>query len=161
MIIIIIFFRFHDKNGLIEVLVSPVIKELTGWFHDSHEDFHSLSKEQQKTDAYTCGEDKFIWFVNYIYDHFSIFRLILCSSEGTKYRNFIDELVKLDMKYTCEFMDMIQSNALSSGRLSKNLLHMLSNAYYSGIFETILQGFIICLRNFFKIPENLRVYPER
>ena len=36
--------------------------------------------------------------VEYMYAHFDAFKLILCRAEGTRYANFLEELVELEVE---------------------------------------------------------------
>lgn len=135
-----IYTRFHDKQGLFDALVSPAVSCLLKWFREEEESFSQFSSDRQAELAYTYGEDKFAQFVDYIYDHYEEFRLILCCGGGSGYMDFIGELAATDMEYTLKFIHATGSNALENGRLCTELMHMLTSAFYSGIFETIVHG---------------------
>lgn len=135
-----IYTRFGGKSGLFRAIVAPAADGLLQWFHDTHETFHRLPSAIQHQEAYTYGQDKFIWFVDYIYDHFSDFQLITGCSEGTEYADFINQLAEIDMEYNVNFARTIGSDVYQSGRLSHNLMHMLTTAFYSGIFETVVRN---------------------
>ena len=42
--------------------------------------------------------------VDYIYEHFDEFKLIICKSEGTSYENFIHNMVEIEVEETYQFM---------------------------------------------------------
>lgn len=43
--------------------------------------------------------------VDYMYDHLDEFRLLLDASYGTRFHNFIDELVRIEVEYTYKYME--------------------------------------------------------
>ena len=132
-----IYTRFHDKAGLFDALVSPSAQGLLDWFQTAHQEFHELSPEVQSRTAYTCGKDKFVFFVDYVYDHFDDFYLVICCGEGTSYEDYIHRLIQIEMDYDARFAEVLQSDAISSGRLTRELMHMLDSAFYNGIFEMV------------------------
>ncbi len=133
-----IYTRFGDKLGLFRAIVSPVTEYLLNWFQEKHESFRTLPADIQAKEAYSHGERYFSDFIDYVYDHFEEFELLLCGSDGTEYADFISQLVELDVKYNISFADDTSSNAVSAGRLTPELAHMLSNAFYCGAFEVVL-----------------------
>ena len=152
-----IYTRFKDKAGLFDALVSPSVQGLLAWFRGEEEAFRHLSSCEQALQAYTYGEKRFSQFVDYVYDRFDDFRLVLCCSQGSGYMDFIEELVKTDMEYTRRFIQETGSDAFTSGRLEDDFMHMLTSAFYSGIFETVVHnmsrqkayGYVGRLRRFY------------
>ncbi len=135
-----IYTRFGDKAGLFEAVVSPVIDELNSWYTGKQEEFHQTNANIQVRDMFVYSDDKIYWFLDYIYDHISIFQLLTLKSEGTKYSSFINDFVDTDVKYTVKFIQTTGSDVISSGRITPELLHILSSALYAGIFETVMHN---------------------
>lgn len=133
-----IYTRFGDKAGLFDAVVSPVIEELNSWYILAQQEFHNLAPDIQVRDLFIYSADKITFFVDYIYDHFSVFKLLAAKSEGTKYSTFINDFVDSDVEYTVKYIEAIGSDVLSSGRITPELLHILSSSFYTGIFETVI-----------------------
>ncbi len=51
----------------------------------------------------------------------------------------LDRLIEIDNEYTVRYMTSIGHDAIASGRMTPELMHMLVNTYYSGsgLFEII------------------------
>ena len=136
-----IYTRFKDKAGLFDAVVAPVIDELFSWFKCKQEDFHQLNPEVQVKEMFSYSEKSSHYFTDFIYDNLKIFQILTLKSEGTKHATFIHNLVEADVEYTIKFINVRRkSNLISSGQLSLELLHMLSSAFYSGIFETLIHN---------------------
>ncbi|WP_353096143.1 TetR/AcrR family transcriptional regulator [Tissierella praeacuta] len=133
-----IYTRFVDKAGLFEAVVSPVINELKLWYVDKQEEFHQADANIQVRDMFLYSNDKINFFLDYLYDNFTIFKLLTTKSEGTKYSTFINDFVEMDVEYTLKFVESIGSDVISSRRITPELLHILSSAMYAGIFETVI-----------------------
>jgi AcrR family transcriptional regulator len=118
-----IYTRFTDKNGLFEALVGPVVDGLKEWFRTEQEIFAQLPADQN--------------LVDYIYDHFDEFKLLLSCAEGTAFADFIHDMVEIDVAYTVKYIESTGNDALVSGRATPEFLHILSSAFYSGVFEVV------------------------
>ena len=76
--------RYSGKDALFCALVAPVAEEFKATLIGSNEDFHAQTKEQQEATALHEGWDGNP-FVDYIYAHFDVFRLLLCCAGGSSY----------------------------------------------------------------------------
>ena len=97
--------------------------------------------------------------VNYLYDHLDDFRLLTRCSDKDCYEQMIDSLIDIDVKYTLRFMQYTGRSALAEGQTGELMLHMLSSAFYSGLFETVRHelsredaiAYALRLRRFFRM----------
>ncbi|SHN70547.1 TetR/AcrR family transcriptional regulator [Desulfitobacterium chlororespirans] len=132
-----IYTRFTDKEGLFKALVLPAVNGLKEWFHAEQEVFAQFPADQQKSDAFAYSDDKYIFFVDYIYTHFDEFKLLVNCAEGTTFADFIHDIVEIDVAYTLQYIQSTGNDALTAGRATPEFLHILSSAFFSGIFEVV------------------------
>ena len=80
-----IYTRFGDKEGLFRAIAEPVVDQFKSMFRRVQEDFHQLSEEEQRADMgqYTARHQEEM--LDYIYDHFDVFRLLLDGAHGTRF----------------------------------------------------------------------------
>lgn len=133
-----IYTRFSDKEGLFNALVSPVVLEIKEWFLKAQEDFHYLPNEYQKKDLFNYCDDKTTELIDYIYDNYDVFKLLITCSYGTRFNSFVNDLVQIEVDYTKKFIESTGNDAIKSGRLTEEIMHILASAFYTGIFETII-----------------------
>ena len=135
-----IYVRFQDKEGLFGALVEPVSEEFMSRFLNVQETFHSFDSETQRSQAgqYTAGE--MTKMVDYVYDHFDEFRLLLDASSGTKFHRFVDRLVSLEEEYTWKWMEATGICMEPEDEMMKGFYHMMVTSYFEGIFEVIRHG---------------------
>ena len=76
--------------------------------------------------------------MEYRYAHFDTFKLILCRAEGTRYANFLEELVELEVKCSEEYYALLRKRGKLSGKMTKQLHHMITSAYFTAVCETIV-----------------------
>ncbi len=132
-----IYTRFHNKEGLFHAIVFPVVEELKNWFLSVQESFHQKDAEFQKQNMFQYSGIEAEELVSYIYQHYDIFKLLLECSEGTEFSDFLNQLVEIEMEYTIKYMDSIGDQVLQKGTISPEFLHIVTSAYFSGVFEIV------------------------
>ena len=131
---------YVDKSALFEALVEPAASEFHSQFMNAQNSFQELPKEEQVKSMLNSSNEPLQYLLDYIYDHFDSFQLIACSSSGTKYEYYIEELVHVETEATYRFWEVLNEMGYHPAHLTKNLVHILSNAYFSAIFETVAHG---------------------
>ncbi|MDO4355659.1 MAG: TetR/AcrR family transcriptional regulator [Clostridia bacterium] len=131
-----IYTRFGDKEGLFRALVDPAAEELIDWFQNVQERFDARPTDA-KGDVLECAKDDFDVMLDFIYDHYEAFKLLTRCADIDCYEKMLDRLVEIDNEYTYRFMRSTGHDPVKDGRLSPELLHMLSSAFYAGLFETV------------------------
>ncbi|SHO53670.1 TetR/AcrR family transcriptional regulator [Anaerocolumna xylanovorans] len=132
-----IYTRFHSKEGLFQAIVAPVVEEFKDWFLEVQESFHQRDADYQKKNVFRYSGTGAEQFVEYIYKHYDVFKLLLECAEGTEFSDFLNELVEIEMDYTVKYMDCTGDDVISNGNISPEFLHIVTSAYYSGIFEMV------------------------
>ncbi len=132
-----IYVRFKDKEGLFEAIVKPVVKGLLEMFCNVQETFHSYDAEVQKEQVNDYSFEQMDVLLDYMYAHFDEFRLLLDASYGTKFQNFVDELTRIEVEYTYKYMETVGCPGVGSGDVTEEFLHIVTTAYFEGIFEVI------------------------
>ena len=130
--------HFESKEAMFEALVLPSLKGIKELLLSIRGAFSELPGDMQKKVVNTYSNDKFPLFIEYIYDHFDAFKLLTTCASGTPYADFIHEIVEIDVEYNLKFIEATGNDALRSGRCTQELMHILSSAFYSGIFEVVI-----------------------
>lgn len=137
-----IYVRFKDKEGLFSAIVEPVLTEMTERFLRIQEAFCHMDRAAQAAHMAEYADGGTLKLVNYMYDHLDEFRLLLDSSYGTRFHNFVDELVRIEVEYTYKYMEAVGCPAhLGDGdALTEKLLHIVTTSRFESIFEVIRHG---------------------
>ncbi|TCO69158.1 TetR/AcrR family transcriptional regulator [Marinisporobacter balticus] len=128
---------YPDKKALFEALVLPVVNGLREIFLLAQEEFDRLPKADKKENVYDYTSDEVKKFVAYIYDHFDEFKLLISCAEGTAFSDFVHNLVEIEVEYTLKFVESTGNDAMASGRATPELLHIISSAFFSAVFEVV------------------------
>lgn len=136
------FYRhFQDKESLFATLVEPAIQEIKNIYLASEIEFYDLLYRNEMSQvsqvSYKAGAD----FINYIYDNFDCFKLLLTNSNGTKYENFIDGMVTLGVSEAEKLFSILKQKKIEFNKLRKKEYHLLTHSYFSSFFEVVTHDF--------------------
>lgn len=133
-----IYTRYSDKEGLFRYLVEPAANGLKELVRQSLTDFSSLSEKEQNERLMEYSDQGFEEIIPYMYEHFAELKLLITGSPGNFYQDFLESLVELDTGCMKDFLIQNGSRAWAEGRITDGFLHVVSSAFYSGIFEVII-----------------------
>ena len=152
-----IYTRFRDKEGLFHALVDATVEELIQWMREGNDAFAGRPAGEQRETVFTYRPEIWEQLVDFIYAHWEVFRLLARCTDIDCYEDMLNRMIDIEGAYTLRFLEATGNDALESGRLTPMMLHMLSNAYYSGLFEIVrhdmakadAMAYISQLRRFF------------
>ena len=135
-----IYVRFGDKEGLFSTIVEPVLNEMTERFIRIQERFHLMTPEEQAERMPKYADGGTSELIDYMYEHLEEFRLLLDASYGTRFHNFVDELVRIEVEYTYKFMEAVGYSDKFGDAVTQKLLHIVTTSRFESIFEIIRHG---------------------
>ena len=128
---------YPDKAALFDALVSEVADGLMEQFKMAQQAHFELIPEDKTAQSRELSTDYLIRFINFIYDNFDTFKLLICCSEGTKYSNYVHDLVEVEIAQTEIYYDRLRQLGKLDGTVSHELHHMITSAYFTAVFETV------------------------
>lgn len=134
----VIYIRYPDKESLYRSLIQPVSDGLCNFLQNAFQTFSEMPGEEQKEQKNSYADDGMSQMIDYIYENFDLFKILLTSGETQVYQEVLHRLIDLDIACTMRFIEMTGNDAVTSGRLTPELAHILSCAFYSGFFEIVM-----------------------
>lgn len=131
---------YADKNALFDDLVSKPANQLKNYFLSVHDDFDQKSALYKVENMHTYSRKKLKSMIDYIFQNFDAFRLIICCAQGTNYDNYIDCLVAIESEYTHRFFNAIKETECNIKPILPDVVHILGNAYFSAVFEIVVHN---------------------
>ncbi len=128
---------YPDKASLFNALVSDAADGLMEQFKAAQQAHYELIPEEKTAQSRELSTDYLNYFINFIYDNFDAFKLVICCAEGTKYANYIHELVEIEVMQTEDYYDRLRRLGKLEGTVSHELQHMITSAYFTAVFETV------------------------
>lgn len=131
-----IYSRFRDKEGLFGAIVEPAADGLIQIFLKIQKEFHAVKAEDQPRlmEKYvSSGMDEML---DYVYDRFEEFQLLLDASYGTRYQDFVEQLVDIETEYTYKYMEA--TKFLQDGsEITEEFVHITARAMFDSMFEVV------------------------
>lgn len=132
--------RFGGKEGLFSAIVEPALNEMTERFLKIQEAFRHMDRDAQAARMAEYADGGTAELVDYIYEHLDEFRLLLDASYGTRFHNFVDALVRIEVEYTYKYMETVGYPARMGDALTEKLLHIVTTSRFESIFEVVRHG---------------------
>lgn len=129
--------RFADKAEIFRELVEEPAEQLYAYFSRVQEDFARLPAGEQRQRMHTYVDEKVEHMVNFIYDHFDAFKLIVCKSGGTSYQYYVDRMIDVETQSTFRFIEVLRALGAEVREIRRDFAHMLSSAMFNGMFEVV------------------------
>ncbi len=132
--------HFPSKEEMFSSLVKPAVDGLMNLYHEIEQEYFQELSDSGKADvSNTKGE--LVRAMEYIYDHFDEFELIICRSKGSDYENFKHDIADLEEKVTLRYMEEIRKCGITVKKINKNEFHLLVTSCVEALFQTVIHGF--------------------
>ena len=128
---------FSGKEALFAALVEEHAKAIMNIFMSAQEDFEMLDEKDKANHMGVESRKSIDAILDYVYEHFDEFKLIICKSEGTCYENFVHNMVEIEVAETFEFIKILKKQGYDVPDMEKAVCHMIVSGMFSGIFELI------------------------
>ena len=132
------FYRhFTGKEDLFAYFVQPAVDEINNLFRDC---------ELMCRETVEAGDVHGLWDVvkvkeilDYIYRNFDRLKLLLRCADGTKYSDFLQDVVCMEADISLNSLRDAKEQGLLSVNLPSEIeMHMICHAYISSLFEAVL-----------------------
>lgn len=131
--------HFKDKEDMFAALVESALQEMKAWMN-RHID--------RGYEGALSGDYGLMWqdteidmVREVIYPNLDAFRLILCCSQGTRYENFVDELVRDHQEIMMDVFEKLRAQGVAVKEISAEELHIIMSAYTTAMFEPIMHNY--------------------
>lgn len=133
------FYRYYDsKEALFAALVGEQADYILSLFHRTIDDFEKLPGGAQTEQMNDASIECLYLMLDYVYDNYDSFKLLIGCAQGTSYESFVHQLVTKEVDSTYAYMQTLTDMGFTVEPLPKNLVHIISSGYFAGIFETVV-----------------------
>ncbi|MFT3985611.1 MAG: TetR/AcrR family transcriptional regulator [Lachnospiraceae bacterium] len=147
--------RYAGKDELFCALVSPAADKFKELLKDVNEDFHDLADEEKNHAAFALKSktNGYVDFIDFVYEHFDVFKLLIECSKGSSYENYMNELVDILVESTMRFIKETNRQAVILGEeLTPEIIHILITSHLNGLFEPVIHN---------RSREDARIYAQQ
>lgn len=129
---------YGSKEELFDAMVGEHAEYIMQLFDTTINDFEKLSSKEQTLKMVDVSENTIICMLDYIYQNYDEFKLIILCADGTKYVDFVHQLVAKEEESTCSYIEILKRSGINVGSINNKLIHMVASGLFTGIFETIV-----------------------
>lgn len=128
---------FPTKESLFDALIDPYVEHIYQIYDAVLADFEVLSPEEQTDHMTASSEEGIELIIDYVYDNYDSFRLLLKCGDSGKYADFIHSMVEREIQSTRNYMETLQRAGIDIPTVKNDLLHMVSTGFFSSVFQII------------------------
>lgn len=131
-------YRYYtDKEALLDALVKEPADALEKRYREEQRKFAEKNLQVQLEGLPEISDESAVWMIQYVYDHFDAFKLIVCCSGGTKYEYYLDTLIDIESEAGRRLIDRMKEEGVPVKDMDDTLIHILSSMLFNGMFETV------------------------
>ena len=132
------FYKYYPtKEALFDALTDPYMEHIYQIYDQIVEEFEKLSASDQTRNMSDTSSDGMDQMVDYIYDHYDNFRLLLKCGDSGKFELFIHNMVDREMKSSLNYIEKMKENGVKIPAVEESLMHMIYTGFFSSVFQII------------------------
>ena len=148
--------HFKDKDSLFCALVDKAIEFTvnTVMLADSahHLDLDNIVSEKHFNEERKSTAE----LLNYIFENFDIFTLLLTKSAGSSHENFQEEICELYTKNCAQTFNWMYKNQISTKKIDKMTVHFIASTLINAFVEIIIHK--MSKKSAFQYIENIESF---
>lgn len=133
--------HFPNKEEMFAALVEPTINELMEKYQEFCEEGYKIMKCRDVHKIWNESESETKWLMCFIYEHFEIFKLLICRSHGTRFETFVHDMAEMEERTTLDYFKRMEEYNMTVNEVSRQEFHMLITANVSALFEAVIHDF--------------------
>ena len=132
------FYKYYPtKEALFDELTDPYIEHIYQIYDRVVEDFEKLSAKEQTSNMSDTSGNGMDQMIDYIYEHYDNFRLLLKCGDSGKFETFIHNMVDREMRSSLEYVKKMKEDGIEIPIVGESLMHMIYTGFFSSIFQII------------------------
>lgn len=129
---------YGSKEELFDALVGKQAEYILKLFDTTLDDFEKLTGEEQTRQMLEVSGNSMIRMLDYVYENYDAFKLLILCAEGTKHADFVHQLVVREEASTYTYIKTLEQMGFHVEPINKKLIHIVASGMFCGIFETIV-----------------------
>lgn len=130
---------FKNKNDIFENIVGVEAKLIYQTYENLQKDFEKLRIEDKKENLKKFSQKGLVFFIDSFYSNREIWKLLICSSEGTNYANYINKFLNFEIKSTKKYLSELSLLGKDLSEINEKIIQVFVETLYKGIFEIVKQ----------------------
>lgn len=130
---------FSDKDDLFAALTREHAEYFTDRFIAAHDAFSRMGPREQIDNMTRYTDRELHRLIEYVFDHIDTFRLLIRSSTGSSFEDWLDGIIRIEEEHTIRFMESIREQGFPTRNIPGELVHTLCESYFRNLMETAIR----------------------
>ena len=126
---------------MFDALTVPYLKTLYEIYDQVVSEFEKLSADDQTKSVASMSNDGMEQMLDYVYDHYDNFKLLLKCGDSGKYEDFIHRIVNREIESSHRYLEKMKEEGVEIPVVEDSLMHMIYTGFFSSIFQIIEHDF--------------------
>lgn len=132
------FYKYYPtKEALFNALTDPYLEHIYEIYDQVIAEFEKLSADDQTKNMASISDEGMEEMLNYVYDHYDNFKLLLKCGDSGKYEDFIHGMVAREIKSSHRYLEKMKEEGVEVPVVDDSLMHMIYTGFFSSIFQII------------------------
>lgn len=130
---------YPNKEALFADIVGGAAEAMYTLYRKAHTDFAELPPHRQIEELDASTGSSMLLMIELIVGEMDLFKLIFFRSAGTRYENYLQRFIDLEMDSTRSFIDTIKAQGHPID-VDEEIIHILASAMLTGMMEVVDHG---------------------
>lgn len=132
------FYKYYPtKEALFDALTDPYLEHIYEIYDQVVAEFEKLSADDQTKNMASISDEGMEQMLDYVYDHYDNFKLLLKCGDSGKYEDFIHGMVDREIKSSHRYLEKMKEDGVEVPVVDDSLMHMIYTGFFSSIFQII------------------------
>ena len=131
--------HFKNKEEMFAFLVQPVIDSFFELYRQKEQEEHEAIEKKGAEGAF-INEDS-VYAMQFIYDHFDEFKLLVCCSQGTRYEDYAHTLAMIEEETSLKFIEDLRQCGCYVPEFDRREFHLLVSSNVEAVLQPIRHDF--------------------
>lgn len=132
------FYKYYPtKEALFDALTDPYLEHIYEIYDQVVAEFEKLSADDQTKNMASISDEGMEQMLDYVYDHYDNFKLLLKCGDSGKYEDFIHGMVDREIKSSHRYLEKMKEEGVEVPVVDDSLMHMIYTGFFSSIFRII------------------------
>lgn len=133
------FYRYYpSKAALFAALVEETATHILRVFTDTVAVFQQIPGEQQSANMRASSSECLQGILDYIYEHYDSFKLLINCAEGTAYEGFTQRMVQVEEECTYQYIEDMGKLGIQIPAVDRRFSHTVICGMFDSMFELIV-----------------------
>lgn len=128
---------FSGKEALFDAITSEAADGLLKKYKKEHVEFACLPMDKQVEALDQVTRESIPLMIDYVYDRFDIFKLILCKSNSEYCEGYLNQLAEIEEKSCWDFIMVMRESGHEVMEIDDTLVHILSHSFFQQLCEFV------------------------